>query len=295
MAKRILVLGGRGFIGRAVAEALSCKGHAVTITSRNAHGRANVTCIPLRLEQTFDAHALVNDYDVVVNCVGILRPRYKETYRAIHYHAVEKLVRACEEENKRFIHVSALGLKRSARSRFILSKLDGEAAIKTSNAPWFIVRAPLLDGKEGYGARWLRRVASWPVHLLPSNAKGRLAPLHVTELALAIAELIESPDRETQRVVELGGLENLTLEAYLERLKGREPFARIRVPAWTVRLASHVLDLLHATPLSFGHYELLKDHNRPKQNDFMDLVGRFPKPIKPNTKFKDKGAVIQTS
>lgn len=294
MAKRILVLGGRGFIGRAVAEALSYKGHAVTITSRSAHGRAKVRCIPLRFEKTFDAHALVNDYDVVINCVGILRPRHRETYRAIHHRAVENFVRACEKADKRFIHISALGLNPTAKSRFILSKLDGEAVIKTSNASWTIVRTPLLDGKDGYGARWLRRVASWPVHLLPSNAKGLLTPLHVTELALAIAKLVDLPASDTQRVVELGGLEQLTLEAYLERLKGEKPFARIRVPGWGVRLASHVLDLLHATPLSFGHYELLKDHNRPEQNDFMNVVGRLPKPINPNTELKDKSPIIQT-
>jgi len=48
----------------------------------------------------------------------------------------------------------------------------------------------------------------------------------------------------------------------------------IKVPTWIARLSSHLLDLLHLTPYSFGHYELLQFDNCPKTQQATLLLGR---------------------
>lgn len=183
---------------------------------------------------------------------------------------------------RRLVHVSALGLHADARSRFLRSKLRGEQAVKASGLDWSIVRPSLLDGDGGFGAHWMRMMARWPVHFVPADARGRIAALDVGELGEVIAALCETVDRRDLAEVELGGLALRTLGeqlAALRRADGLPPALWVPVPRWLARLTSHVCDLLHFSPFSFGHLELLRRDNAPRANLLPHLLRRQPKAI----------------
>lgn len=277
--KKVLVLGGYGFIGRYVVQHLRDAGHDVWIGSRKVNTREQTISVPFhKLSSGRELARLVGDFDVIINTVGILRERFGETYDEVHHRFVERLAVICAERNIRLVHVSALGLDNPVRSRFLLSKKLGEEAIKRSNADWFIVRPSLIDGEGGYGAKWFRRLARWPVHLAPNNARGILRPIHVLDLAAAISTIALADNRVNDsreydlREYDLGGADELDIFAYLALLKGRKPRFTCRISSLLVRGASHLCDLLHITPLSFGHYELLKFDNRPTVNRLTELL-----------------------
>ena len=285
---RVLVLGGTGFIGRHVVQALQAQGCSVVIGSRKPgrrqrHHRADDwrTVRMERLLHADDWNTTLQGCIAVVNCVGILRPRGKETYDCVHHRAPAALAAACGERGLRLVHVSALGLDADVHSRFLRSKRDGEAALRASDADWHIVRPSLLDGDGGFGARWIRRVARWPLHPLPRGAIGRLAVLDVRDLGEAIANLVLDPF-PLRREHELGGLQARTLDqhfAALRALETQRPALRIRVPDIATRLLAHACDVLHATPLSFGHWELLRHDNTPRVNHLPGLLGRAPRMV----------------
>jgi uncharacterized protein YbjT (DUF2867 family) len=281
---KIMVLGGAGFIGRHAVSALKKRGHNVIIGSRFAS--TSDTRIRVRMQEKLVAsswHSIIAGFDVVLNCVGILRERVSESYDAVHRRAPEALAKACALANIRFIHVSALGLSANASSRFLRSKYAGEQAISVSGADFSIVRPSLLDGVDGFGSRWLRRVADWPIHCVPADAHGRIAALDVDELGEALAVLCEMRASATHREVELGGYAEVTLVELLKALRTRPsaPYLIIKVPALFVRLAAHVFDALHVTPLSWGHVELMRRDNCPREafSKLADLLGRIPKQI----------------
>ncbi|HEX6692509.1 MAG TPA: NAD(P)H-binding protein [Burkholderiales bacterium] len=287
---RVLVLGGAGFIGRHIAAALAARGHAVEIGSRHPasaarrlptalHGARRLETHLERLLCAEDWEPLVWNVAAVVNSVGILRERGRETYERVHHLAPAALAAACERHGVRLIHISALGLREEAASRFLRSKLAGERAVMASGADCSIVRPALLDGENGYGARWLRGLARWPVHFVPADAAGRLAVLDVKDLGEAVAALCEARGRPEWREVELGGTACPTIGEYLALLRAKHaarPAARIEVPAWMARLGSHACDLLHFSPFSFGHLELLRRNNMPRVNRLRELIGRAP-------------------
>lgn len=299
-ALTILVLGGSGFIGRHAVAALLAQGNAVVIGSRHPErierklptAAAGCPRRRVRMETLLDAEdwlPLLDDVDAVLNCVGILRQRGRETYDRVHHRAPAALAAACRERGIAFVHVSALGLDHPARSRFLRSKRTGEDAIRRSGADWRIVRPSLLDGEGGYGALWIRRVARWPVLALPGNALGRIAVLDVGELGEALAKLATLPLPEeagqAQREFELGGLQAMTIECLLAAMHRRHsprPALCLRLPTWLARMGSHACDLLHATPYSFGHYELLRHDNCPRDNRLPELLGRRPMRILPD-------------
>lgn len=290
----ILILGGSGFIGRHVLRALARANRRVVVGSRypeRIDGKLPESALSLerrcaRFERLLDSSSwtpVLDGIDVVINCVGILRQRGRETYDRVHHQAPAALAGACRERGVRLIHVSALGLEATAKSRFIRSKLDGERAIMASGADWMIVRPSLLDGEGGFGAKWLRRVARWPVQPVPAGPTGRIASLDVRDLGEALARLARLRSRLiVEREIELGGTESRTLAAHLRALRrqnGKRPARQILVPRGIARLGAHLCDVLQVTPFSFGHWELLGHDNRPRRNLLASILGRSPRPV----------------
>lgn len=281
----VLVLGGYGFIGREIVEELEKVGANVIIGTRGKHARHNPgsrKIILHQIQRAGDWQQHLAGVDVVVNAVGILRQRFRESYEQVHHKAVATLTRACEQNNIRLVHVSVLGLNNQIKSRFVTSKRRGEQAILNSQSDWYIVRPSLVDnggepGNGGNGAKWFRRMAQWPFHFVPANAQGRIAPIHVRDLGEATARLaLAETQAQTpvERVYEVGGEQYLSVLEYFRALCPRRPRLVIKVPAWLARAISHLMDLLHLTPYSFGHYELLKFDNVPATNRLSELLGR---------------------
>lgn len=290
---KVLVIGGAGFIGRSVVAALTAQRARVVIGTRHPPKQPKQTSathahrvehIELhRLTHSADWHARVEPFDVIVNCAGILRERYGETYDAVYHAAPVAIAQACAALGKRFIHITALGLSSQASSGFITAKLKGENGIRDMGVESCIVRPSLLDGDDGFGARWLRRVAQWPVHFVPLDAVGSVAPLHVHDLGDAIAALCFCSRDALPASVELGGETRYRIGEYLRAIRSRPRRAlTITVPAWMVRLTAHLLDVVHLTPLSWGHVELMRRDNVPHAQDAFALrawIGRAPRNV----------------
>lgn len=277
-AIKVLVLGGNGFIGNNIVAKLRLQGAEVVIGGRNESKQSNQLPIKMQnMQQASDWLAVLNGFDVVINSVGILRERKGESYTDIHTFAVESLADACAQLNIKIIHISAIGLTANANSGFITSKYWGEQAILASGANTVIVRASLLDGEGGYGAKWFRRVAALPLQFV-MKSDGLVAPLQVTDLGEAVANLAMQKI-ETPSILELGGTETLSIPAYLQLLRQRSGKAsafQIAVPKCLVRLVSHLFDVFALTPLSFGHFELMQGYNVPAKNGLQELLGRAP-------------------
>lgn len=280
--KRVLVLGGHGFIGRHAVKHLITNGVEVTIGTRQAKGAQE---LQVRFHQETDWPSKVQSFDVVLNCVGILRQRVNETYDQVHRAAPSAIALACRAQDTRFVHVSALGLSATAKSRFITSKLSGEEAIKRAGGNWAIARLSLLDGEGGYGAAWLRGVAKLPFFFVPTSAQGEIAALTADDAGRALTTLCLSEvslDGVSDRTFELGGEQNHTFEAYIRGLRRRYAVQRafaIRVPGLLARIFAHVCDVLHFSPFSFGHWELLCHNNVPEPNRLPELLGTSPEQV----------------
>lgn len=284
---KILVLGGNGFIGSSIVAKLKQQGVKVLIGSRNPVEKVGM--LSIRMQEMLlvdDWLPVLKGIDIVVNSVGILRERNllsriqskRETYDKVHNLAPTALAQACAKLNVRLIQISVIGLTDIAKSRFIRSKFAGEQGILSSDAQAILVRPSLLDGAGGYGAKWFRRVATWPVQFV-MKSEGLIAPLQVADLGEAVANLCQMEFDTLPKVIELGGNEVFAIEQYLSKLRiqtNKTRALQIAMPKVAVRLFSHVFDLLAWTPLSFGHFELMQGYNVPAKNMLPILLGRKP-------------------
>lgn len=290
---KALVLGGNGFIGSNIVSKLRAQAVKVMVGSRKLNPQNSMPEIlmqeMLRIEDWLLAlnNLGFQTGDVVVNSVGILRERPNESYEKIHNLAVKALAQACARLDVRLVHISAIGLTATAKSRFIRSKLEGEQAVLASGAQAIIVRPSLLDGEGGYGAKWFRRVSTWPIQFV-MESPGLIAPLQVADLGEAVANLCMMNFDELAKIMELGGNDIVTIPQYLNQLRlsrKRKLALQVAMPKIIVRLFSHIFDVLAWTPLSFGHFELMQGYNVPAKNNLPILLGRRPSEV---------GAIIES-
>ncbi len=228
---RILLLGATGFIGSYVLRELLAQGMQVLAVRRHvpeasAPSQPHLRWLALPLHRMLGASdwlAQVQQVDVVINCVGILRQRFSESYEAIHHQMPAALAQACAQSNVRLIHTSALGLHEGAKSRFLSSKLRGEQAIAASGCDHCIVRPSLIDGLGGFGASWLRMLASWRLHFVLVGAKGLIAAVQAHDLGLAFAKLAAKPSLVDWRQANLGGTRLFAYNQYLQLQRDNIP------------------------------------------------------------------------
>lgn len=175
---RVLVLGGRGFLGRPVAAALTACGHRVVVGSRD--GGATAAGAPLRaircerLIAAGSSDVALADVDAVVNCVGILREAGAATYDRVHHLAPAALAVDCARLSRRRVSCACRrGWRASAAmpatccaSRRSPSAISSCCATTTCRAStrcrccWACLRAAWAQRRSGQSAKQgLRQIA----------------------------------------------------------------------------------------------------------------------------------------
>lgn len=223
--QKILVLGGTGFVGRHVCEALTRAGLRVTVATRRAKHAAVVQTLPglevleADVHQEADLARLLPGHDAVVNLVAILHGS-KRQFQQVHVDLPAKLVRAmAAAQVQRLVHVSALGVSANGPSHYLQSKHAGEAVVRNSGLAWTVLQPSVVFGAED---RLLNTFATLqaiaPVVPL-AGADTRFQPVWVGDVARAVLHCVQHP-RTVGATYELAGSDIYTL-ADLVRVAGR--------------------------------------------------------------------------
>lgn len=220
--KRVVVLGGTGFVGQSLCEQLARAGIKATVPTRSPQAGKrlahlpNVTVVQADVHQPDALTPLLAGHDAVVNLVAILHgspARFERT----HVQLVATLAEACVAANvQRVVHVSALGASADAPSHYQRSKAAGEAALRHHPQ----LRTTVLRPSVVFGARdqFLNLFATL-VRLTPvlplAGANTRFAPVWVTDVANAIVQSLLTPQSAGQ-VVDCVGPDVLKLRELVQ-------------------------------------------------------------------------------
>jgi len=139
--KKVLLLGGSGFVGTYIANRLSQRGVEVTIPTRRRERtkaliiQPNVEMPEVNINSEEALVELMQGKDAVINLVGILHSRdvvlpYSKDFAEAHVELPKKIVAACKKAGvRRLLHMSALGADPKGPSEYLRSKGDGEAVV----------------------------------------------------------------------------------------------------------------------------------------------------------------------
>ncbi len=273
---RILVLGGTGFIGRALVAELVARGKAVRVPTRRLNRARPLMPLPTVEVIEADVHAegalepLLRGCSAAINLVGILHGRggspYGRDFARAHVDLPRRLVAACESQGvRRLLHMSALGADGDAPlpSMYLRSKADGEAAVRNSALEWTIFRPSVVFGLED---RFLNLFASLqrlaPVMPL-ARAQTRFQPVHVDDVVKAFVTALSLP-ATVGRSYELAGPRIYTLRELVQLAGRRSGCMRpvIELPDMAGRLQAMMLEALPGpTLMSLDNFDSMARDN----------------------------------
>jgi uncharacterized protein YbjT (DUF2867 family) len=278
MARRVVVLGGTGFIGRAFA--WRCAAHGLSLkltvpTRALAHG-ASLRPLPGLELLRADVHdpaalaRLLAGADAVVNLVAILHGQASD-FERVHVHLPRTLGRVCREAGvAHIVHVSALGASADAPSSYLRTKAAGEAALADCGVPLTVLRPSIVFGAED---RFLNLFARMQrvLPLIPlAGAHARMQPVWVRDVAQALWACVQR-GMHAAGVFEAVGPHVYTLSE-LVRIAGRR--AGHARPVWALpsALGSAQAWLLEHAP---GRTLMSRDNLRSLQVDSV-ASGKLP-------------------
>jgi NADH dehydrogenase len=218
--KRILLLGGTGFVGRHLCAALCRQGHAVTVATRRWTSAREVQVWPRVTVQQVNVsddaalNALVGGHDVVVNLIAVLHGN-GQRFEQLHVHLPARVAQACVQNGvHELIHISALGADPQGPSMYQRSKGMGEQTLqslaKTNGLRLTLVRPSVIFGSDDHFINLFAKLQKWLPVMPLAGASARFQPIWVMDVAQAVAHLIQDV-RLQGFTYELGGPQVLTL------------------------------------------------------------------------------------
>ena len=285
--KIIVLWGGSGQIGRSLLRRLTEKDYRVIIPTRfpykNLHLKVLGNPGQIDLIKNLDMlnenkiKDILKNADIVINLCGILFENKYQKFDDIHSKFPALLSSFCEQFNiNKLIHISALGVNKKNKSKYMKSKLQGEKNILNFKKS-VILRPSLVFGiNDNFFNKFASIVQFF--HVLPIFGGGltKFSPVWVEDVASAIIAVLEKEKIE-QNIFELGGPETFSfkelMEILLKQIKKKRfllsiPWSIARYQAKfleiftkTILTEDQILLLQDCDSVVTGHYPGLKDLN----------------------------------
>lgn len=281
------LFGGSGFIGRHIVQRLAAAGWRVRIATRDPEGanflrpRGDVGQIePVFADLTKEVtvRAAVERADLVINLVGILFERGRQSFTRIHRDGAASVAGAAGAAGvSQFIQMSALGADIASPSAYARSKAEGEAEVRRLFPAAVIFRPSVVFGPEdGFFNRFaeLTNIAPFlPVFVqdgfrrkgasldLFGSGGTKFQPVYVGDLADA-AMAVLTPGHQG-KIFEITGPTIYSfkqlMELTLREIDRERPL--IPLPMIAARIQAALLQFLPTPPLTPDQVKLLERDN----------------------------------
>jgi uncharacterized protein YbjT (DUF2867 family) len=256
-ARKILVLGASGLIGRFVTDDLRLRGFQVFGVARQFSSQRQSAAdleLPVMSMDTAGLMRLIRerDVDVVVNCLGVLQDGPGSDTGAVHRDFVARLLAAIRDSGRpvRLVHISIPGAANEDRTAFSQTKREAERLIAASGAAYAILRPGFVVAPAAYGgSAMLRALAAFPLQLPAAESATPFQPVAVEDITATIASLADRDidDLATRAVIwDLMQPQPVTLSGVIDQFRwslGTSRWPRVTMPAFLLDLGARLGDL----------------------------------------------------
>lgn len=283
----VVLIGGSGFVGAHLAQALLKRGCRLRIVSRHP-------------ERAFRLRALANLGQVQFVRGDVTRPAGLAASLA-GAHGVVNLVGAFAGDLdalqgegagriavlaqaagvEAFVQVSALGSDAASPVDYNRTKGEGEAAVRAAFPAATIVRPSVLFGEDdAFLNLFGGLIARLPV-LPVFGPQAKLQPLNVDDAAEAIANALSDPARHGGKAYDLAGPEEISMLDLNRRIAAAQNRERsfIALPDAVSGGFAAATGWLPGAPLSSDQWALLKDGNVLHGDNGMAALEVVPRPL----------------
>ena len=272
-ARLVTVFGGSGFIGRHLVQRLAQRGWLVRVAVRHPRQAqflkplgdvGQITPVPAALQDEASLRAAVVGADAVVNLVGLLYEKGRQSFDKVHVEGARMAAEAARAAGARdFVQISAIGAAADAEADYARSKAAGEAAVRKVFPDAVVMRPSIVFGPEdGFFNRFAVMARLSPALPLIGGGHTRFQPVYVGDVAAAIATALDTLACRGQ-TYELGGPQVYSFKELMELLLAAIGRRRLLLPLpfALAELQGAVLELLPVPPLTRDQVRLLRHDN----------------------------------
>ncbi|HEY4373911.1 MAG TPA: complex I NDUFA9 subunit family protein [Burkholderiales bacterium] len=277
--RNVLLIGGSGLIGSAIARILTANEVAVTVATRNRERAKRLILLPTVEVVQADVYdrnqlaRLVQGRDAVINLVGTLASRggdpYGPQFKAAHVDLPRAVAQDCVAAGvPRLLHFSAMGASGKAPSMYLRSKAAGEAEVHTATQEYpdqiavTVFRPSVVFGQDDKFLNLFARLqAYFPLFPL-GRAEAKLQPIWVDDVAQAAVNALDN--RATfGHTYDLAGPLVYTLRQLVEYAgqAAGHPAAVLPLPTGLAYLQAWLMEFLPSPPLTRDNLDSLKVDN----------------------------------
>ena len=287
---KVLLTGATGFVGREVAQELAAAGHHLRVLARNGGSRsvqelaeryrAEIRLGDVTAPETL--RAALERTDAVIHLVGIISEVGQSTFENVHTRGTQNLVAAAQRAGvRRFVHMSALGTRPGARSRYHQSKWAAEELVRHSGLDYTLFRPSLIFGAHDHFVNLFARIIRLsPVLPVMGSGKARLQPVAVETVATAFVKALTEP-KALGQTFDLCGPERFSFNELLDQILGAMGRKRLKlhVPLGLARCQARTLELFFgrlfgkAPPLNREQLLMLQEDNVGNPESANELFG----------------------
>ena len=293
---RVAIVGGTGFVGGHLTDALLAAGHEVSLLVR-AGSESKVRQSERVLTTSGDILSMDALKSVMAGCsaviynVGILRefPSRGITFEESQYQGLVRTVEAAREVGiKRLLLMSANGVKQPG-TPYQETKFRAEEYARQSGLDVTVLRPSVIfgdpEGKMEFATQLFTDMVRPPIPAVgffsgrsPEKGAVVMSPVHIDDVASAFIAALEN-DRTIGQTFALGGPEVLSWQTMVRRIAeatGRTKWL-LPMPIWIMRVGATFFDWLPFFPVTRGQLTMLEEGNTADPEILRQLIGRIPR------------------
>ena len=266
---KVYLTGATGFVGRHMLERLLAEGHAVRAAVRDPQKaslakRAKIEFVAGDIVEGTGLDQGMQGCDAVIHLVGIIVEKGTNTFERVHHLGTRNVVEAAKRTGiKRFVHMSALGVRANGVAPYQTTKWKGEEEVRQSGITFCILRPSLIFGEgDGFVTQMMATMRSAPLlRPVPGDGTPKFRPIAVEDVTTCFERAL-TYEAATNQTVELGGADELTLNEVLEEIARcagvRKPAVHIPMPVMMAG-ATVALKLLKNPPVTVDQLRMLRE------------------------------------
>ncbi len=287
---RVAIIGGTGFVGGYLIDALLQANHeVVTLLRPGSEGKLNrsdaVETIAGDLGDKEALAALMQGADAVIYNVGLLRefPRRGITFEAAQYQGVVDTVAVAREAGThRMLLMSAIGVK-DPGTKYQATKFRAEQHALAGDLDVTVLRPSVIFGDPRgtmeFATQLYQDMVRPPVPAIEFSGV-QMSPVYCRDVADAFVAAL-GDDTTIGKTIELAGPEILTWRDILERIAAAVDRNKLIVPMPLVfmRIGATLFDWLPVFPVTRDQLTMLAEGNTGSATALESLIGRAAQPL----------------
>jgi NADH dehydrogenase len=293
---RVAVIGGTGFVGGYLIDALGDASHDASVMVRTgSEGKVRADVWRKVAGDIADERAVaaaLDGCDAVIYCIGILRqaPAQGITFEGLQFDGLVRTVDAAKSIGiRRFLLMSANGAKVPG-TPYQETKKRAEDYLLASGLEATVFRPSVIfgdpRGRMEIATQLYRDVVRPPVPapgFMTSAGPVRMSPVHVEDVAQAFVNALAN-DSTFGKTYDLGGPEVLSWSDMIGRVAnavGTEKWV-LPVPVGLMKIGAALFDWLSFFPVTRDQLTMLAEGNTADPSVIESLIARPPRAFTPD-------------